>query len=39
LPYTVVLGADGQVLHRKLGETNVQELQSWADAVQRGTTG
>lgn len=39
LPFTVVLDATGQVLHRKLGETNLEELQSWADAARTGTTG
>lgn len=39
LPYTVVLGADGQVLHRKLGETNLKELQDWAAGAGTGTTG
>jgi thiol-disulfide isomerase/thioredoxin len=39
LPYTVVLGADGQIRHRKLGETNLQELQEWANAARAGTTG
>lgn len=39
LPYTVVLGADGQVLHRKLGETNLEELQEWVGTAGAGTTG
>jgi thiol-disulfide isomerase/thioredoxin len=39
LPYTVVLGADGKVLHRKLGETNLQELQEWAGTAGSSTTG
>lgn len=39
LPYTVVLGTAGEVLHRKLGETNLQELQSWVDAARTATTG
>ena len=39
LPYTVVLGTAGEVLHRKLGETNLQELQSWVDGVRTATTG
>ncbi|WP_338416071.1 TlpA disulfide reductase family protein [uncultured Sphaerotilus sp.] len=39
LPYTVVLGANGQVLHRKLGETNLRELQEWAGTAGTGTTG
>ncbi len=39
LPYTVVLGTNGQILHRKLGETNLQELQSWIDTHRTSTTG
>ena len=39
LPYTVVLGADGRVLHRKLGETNLKELEEWAGTAGTGTTG
>ncbi|MEX8492978.1 TlpA family protein disulfide reductase [Sphaerotilus sp.] len=39
LPYTVVLGTDGQVRHRKLGETNLRELQEWASMADTGTTG
>ena len=39
LPYTVVLGADGRVLHRKLGETNLKELQEWVGPSGSGTTG
>lgn len=39
LPYTVVLGADGQVLHRKLGETNLKELQEWVGTAGTATTG
>ncbi|WP_310462865.1 TlpA disulfide reductase family protein [Sphaerotilus sp.] len=39
LPYTVVLGADGNVLHRKLGETNLQELQEWTGTAGSSTTG
>jgi thiol-disulfide isomerase/thioredoxin len=30
LPFTVVFGADGQVLQRKLGETTARELARWA---------
>jgi thiol-disulfide isomerase/thioredoxin len=30
LPFTVVLGADGRVLQRKLGETSDDELAGWA---------
>jgi thiol-disulfide isomerase/thioredoxin len=33
LPYTVVLGAKGQVLHQKLGETDFDELAAWARAL------
>lgn len=39
LPYTVVLGADGTVLHRKLGETNLQELQEWSRSTGSAATG
>lgn len=39
LPFTVVLGADGQVLHRKLGETNLKELEEWATSTGVRTTG
>lgn len=39
LPFTVVLGADGQVLHRKLGETNLKELEEWAASTGARTTG
>lgn len=39
LPFTVVLGADGQVLHRKLGETNLKELEEWAASTGTRTTG
>jgi thiol-disulfide isomerase/thioredoxin len=39
LPYTVVLGVDGQVLRRKLGETNLRELQEWVGTSGTGTTG
>jgi thiol-disulfide isomerase/thioredoxin len=39
LPYTVVLGADGRVLHRKLGEANLKELQDWVETTGSGTTG
>lgn len=39
LPFTVVLGADGQVLHRKLGETNLKELEEWAAGTGTHTTG
>lgn len=30
LPFTVVLGAAGQVLHRKMGRVSAQDLQSWS---------
>lgn len=30
LPFTVVLGAAGRVLHRKMGQVNPQDLQLWA---------
>jgi thiol-disulfide isomerase/thioredoxin len=30
LPFTVVFGKDGGVLHRKLGEVTPEELESWA---------
>ena len=30
LPFTVVFGADGQVLHRKMGQVTDQDLQAWA---------
>lgn len=29
LPFTVVLGRDGRVLHRKMGQVTAQDLQSW----------
>ena len=29
LPFTVVLGADGRVMQRKLGSTDLKELQDW----------
>lgn len=31
LPYTVVFDAAGHLMHRKLGETNAAELQSWLE--------
>lgn len=31
LPFTVVLGRDGQVLHRKMGQVKAQDLQRWRD--------
>jgi thiol-disulfide isomerase/thioredoxin len=30
LPFTVVLGAAGQVLHRKMGRISPQDLQTWS---------
>jgi thiol-disulfide isomerase/thioredoxin len=30
LPFTVVLGAEGRVLHRKMGQVTAQDLQQWA---------
>ena len=30
LPFTVVFGADGRVLHRKMGQVTDQDLQAWA---------
>jgi thiol-disulfide isomerase/thioredoxin len=30
LPFTVVFGKDGRVLHRKLGEVTLEELDRWA---------
>lgn len=30
LPFTVVFGRDGRVMHRKLGETSYEELAGWA---------
>ncbi|MFP5397584.1 MAG: TlpA family protein disulfide reductase [Gammaproteobacteria bacterium] len=30
LPFSVIFGRDGQVLHRKLGETSFDELAGWA---------
>lgn len=30
LPFTVVLGAEGRVLHRKMGQVTSQDLQLWA---------
>lgn len=29
LPFTVVIGADGRILHRKVGGTHYDELKSW----------
>lgn len=30
LPFTVVLGSNGRVLHRKMGQVTAQDLQGWA---------
>lgn len=30
LPFTALFGADGQVLHRKMGQISTQDLQKWA---------
>lgn len=30
LPFTVVFGADGQVLHRKMGQLTLKDLQLWS---------
>ena len=30
LPFTVVLGAEGKVLHRKMGQVTPQDLQLWS---------
>lgn len=30
LPFTVVFGADGRVLHRKMGQVTSQDLRGWA---------
>ena len=35
LPFTVLIGADGRVLQRKLGETSFDELAAWAKAIKR----
>ena len=32
LPFTVVLGADGTVAHRKMGQITHQDLAAWAAA-------
>mgnify|MGYP003390508399 FL=1 len=29
LPFTVVFGAEGRVLHRKMGQVTPQDLQKW----------
>ena len=33
LPFTVLIGADGRILQRKLGETHFDELAAWARAA------
>ncbi|MBN9367440.1 MAG: TlpA family protein disulfide reductase [Comamonadaceae bacterium] len=33
LPFTVVLGADGRIRHRKIGQVQAQDLARWADPV------
>ncbi len=33
LPYTVVLGADGRVLHRKIGQVKPDDLTRWAQSL------
>ena len=33
LPFTVLIGANGQVLQRKLGETRYDELAGWAEKI------
>ena len=33
LPFTAVLGRDGQVAQRRLGETSFDELQRWSQAL------
>lgn len=30
LPFTVVFGANGRILHRKMGQVSEQDLQAWA---------
>ncbi len=30
LPFTVVLGSDGLVLHRKMGKVSPEDLRAWA---------
>jgi hypothetical protein len=30
LPFTVVIGADGQIAQRKMGKISPQDLQAWA---------
>lgn len=33
LPFTVVLGGDGRIRHRKIGQVQAQDLDRWADPV------
>ena len=33
LPFTAVFSAAGQVVHRKLGEASLQQMQQWAERV------
>ncbi|MBY0409678.1 MAG: TlpA family protein disulfide reductase, partial [Burkholderiaceae bacterium] len=33
LPFTVVFGADGKVLHRKMGQVSEQDLQAWGKMI------
>ena len=33
LPFTVVLGGDGRIRHRKIGQVQAQDLARWADPV------
>ena len=33
LPFTVLFGADGQVLQRKMGQTHLAELRTWLDLL------
>ena len=36
LPFTIALDADGKLIHRKLGETHLQELRDWAAGAASG---
>lgn len=33
LPFTVVLGSDGKVAHRKIGQISPEDLRAWAAAT------
>jgi hypothetical protein len=33
LPFTVIIGADGRIVHRKVGGTTYAELKAVADAL------